>query len=145
MVQDFIESESTPPTNSTSSNCHALNHRTQYFILQVLLQALFNFFFFGSWFCVRRLHASYMVFQCCNGFQDILRSEGDAAAESKVSKCVLKHLKNRQGAENTTSLRRWLVTRLKMDGINASLCQTSWATSLGCPAGGSSLTCFGSV
>ncbi|KAK7358845.1 hypothetical protein VNO77_00785 [Canavalia gladiata] len=100
MVQDFIESESTSPTRSTSTNCHALNHRTQYFILQ-----------------------------------DILRSEGDTAAEGKVLKCVLKHMRGREGAEKTTSLSRWFVMRMKMDGLNASICHTSWATSLGCPAG----------
>ncbi|CAJ1937857.1 unnamed protein product [Sphenostylis stenocarpa] len=100
MVQDFIESESTSPTSSTSSNCHTLNHRTQYFILQ-----------------------------------DILRSEGDTAPEAKVLKCVLKHMRGRKGAEKTTSLSRWLVMRMKMDGLNASICHTSWATSLGCPAG----------
>ncbi|KAG5029802.1 hypothetical protein AAZX31_05G177500 [Glycine max] len=100
MVQDFIESESTSPTSSTSSNCHTLNHRTQYFILQ-----------------------------------DILRSDGDTACEAKVLKCVLKHMRGRKGAEKTTSLSRWLVMRMKMDGLNASICHTSWATSLGCPAG----------
>ncbi|KAJ1405065.1 hypothetical protein SESBI_26206, partial [Sesbania bispinosa] len=66
---------------------------------------------------------------------DILRSEGDAAAEAKVMKCVLKHMRGRQGSEKTTNLIRWLVKRMKMDGLNASVCQTSWATSLGCPAG----------
>ncbi|KAK7399397.1 hypothetical protein VNO78_10579 [Psophocarpus tetragonolobus] len=100
MVQDFIESESTSPTSSTSSNCHALNHPTQFFILQ-----------------------------------DILSSESDTASEAKVLKCVLKHMRGRKGAEKTTSLSRWLVMRMKMDGLNASICHTSWATSLGCPAG----------
>ncbi|KAL2342933.1 hypothetical protein Fmac_004218 [Flemingia macrophylla] len=100
MVQDFIESESTSPTSSTSLNCHTLNHRTQYFILQ-----------------------------------DILRSEGDTASEAKVLQCVLKHMRARKGAEKKTSLSRWLVMRMKMDGFNASICHTSWSTSLGCPAG----------
>ncbi|XP_027342596.1 uncharacterized protein LOC113855242 [Abrus precatorius] len=99
MVQDFIESESTSPISSTSSNCHALNHQTQYFILQ-----------------------------------DILRSEGDTAEEGKVLKCVFKHMRGRQSAQKT-SLSRWLVMRMKMDGLNASICHTSWSTSLGCPAG----------
>ncbi|KAK7318462.1 hypothetical protein RJT34_03164 [Clitoria ternatea] len=100
MVQDFIESESTTPMSSTSSNCHALSHRTQYLILQ-----------------------------------DILRSEGDTAEESKALKSVLKHMRGRKGAEKTRSLIRWLVMRMKMDGLNASICHTSWATSLRCPAG----------
>ncbi|MED6196457.1 hypothetical protein PIB30_047673 [Stylosanthes scabra] len=100
MVQDFIESESTPPTiNSNSSK----NHQTQYFILQ-----------------------------------DILTSS-ETAAESKILNCVTKHMRSRQvGAtsEKTTSnLKRWLLKRLKMDGFNASLCQTAWPTSVGCPAG----------
>ncbi|KAJ7956997.1 DUF506 family protein [Quillaja saponaria] len=98
MVQDFIESESPSPVSSASSKCHALNHRTQYFILQ-----------------------------------DILRSE--TAVESEFLKLILKHLRDRRDSENTTSLRKWLVTKLKMDGLVASLCQTSWITSLGCPAG----------
>uniref|UniRef100_A0A6N2L4M1 Uncharacterized protein n=1 Tax=Salix viminalis TaxID=40686 RepID=A0A6N2L4M1_SALVM len=37
--------------------------------------------------------------------------------------------------EKTTSLKMWLVKRLKMDGFIASICRTSWVTSLGCPAG----------
>ncbi|KAK7247559.1 hypothetical protein RIF29_42444 [Crotalaria pallida] len=100
MVQDFIESESTSPTSSATSNCHAFNHGTQYFILQ-----------------------------------DILRSECDKAAVAKVLKYVLKHMRDRQGAEKITILSRWLVMRMKKDDLNASLCQTSWATSSGCPAG----------
>ena len=35
MVRDFIESESTPPTESTSLKSHALTHRTKCYILQV--------------------------------------------------------------------------------------------------------------
>lgn len=77
-----------------------------------------------------------------NVFQDILRSEVDnntAAAEAKVMKCVLKHMRGKsQGShQKTSSLIRWLVMRMRKDGLNASVCQTSWATSLGCPAGGS--------
>nr|AFK46398.1 unknown [Lotus japonicus] len=99
MVQDFIESESTSPTSSTSSNCHVLHHQTRYFILQ-----------------------------------DTLRYE--TAGEAKAKKNVLKHMRGRrQGSEKTTSLSKWLVMRMKMDGINVSLCHTSWSTSLGCPAG----------
>lgn len=130
MVQDFIESESTSPKSSTSSNCHALNHGTQYFILQVLLI---------QYFIIQGLYLACFlcVFLNINGFQDILRSECDKAAVAKVMKYVLKHMRDREGAEKTTSLSRWLVKRMKMDGLNASLCQTSWATSSGCPAGGS--------
>ncbi|XP_057751455.1 uncharacterized protein LOC130969643 [Arachis stenosperma] len=103
MVQDFIESESTPPTmNSNSSNCRSLNHQNEYFILQ-----------------------------------DILRSS-ETAAESKILNCVMKHMRSRHATSEkttTSNLKTWLVKRLKMDGFNASLCQTSWPTSLGCPAG----------
>lgn len=72
-------------------------------------------------------------------FQDILRSE--TKAEAKVRNYVLKHMRGRRDAERTTSLRKWLVMTLKMEGLNASLCHTSWATSLGCPSG-LSLSCF---
>ncbi|KAK4264775.1 hypothetical protein QN277_025905 [Acacia crassicarpa] len=98
MVRDFIESESPSPTNSSSSNCHALSHRTQYLILQ-----------------------------------DVLRSE--TSSEAKVLKHVLKHMKGRRDTKRSTNLRKWLVKNLKIDGLHASLCQTSWSTSLGCPAG----------
>ncbi|KAK7273016.1 hypothetical protein RIF29_14062 [Crotalaria pallida] len=67
----------------------------------------------------------------------VLRSECDKAAVAKVLKYVLKHMRDRQGAEKITILSRWLVMRMKKDGLNASLCQTSWATSSGCLAGGS--------
>ncbi|KAK4269945.1 hypothetical protein QN277_023037 [Acacia crassicarpa] len=39
MVQDFIEPESPSPTKSSSSNCLALSHRTQYLILQDVLRS----------------------------------------------------------------------------------------------------------
>ena len=57
------------------------------------------------------------------------------AAEAEVLETVLKHMRSKNDVEKTTSKKLWLVRRLKMDGFNASLCQTSWATSLGCPAG----------
>ncbi|XP_028766051.1 uncharacterized protein LOC114723957 [Neltuma alba] len=100
MVRDFIESESPSPTNSTSSKCRALTHRTQCFMLQ-----------------------------------DILRSE--TRAEAKVRNYVLnlKRMRGRSDAKNPSRLRKWLVLRMKMDGLDASLCHTCWATSLGCPAG----------
>ncbi|KAL3591411.1 hypothetical protein D5086_010051 [Populus alba] len=56
-------------------------------------------------------------------------------AETRVLETLLKHMRNKNDAEKTTSLKMWLLKRLKMDGFNASICQTSWATSLGCPAG----------
>ncbi|XP_054807420.1 uncharacterized protein LOC129309749 [Prosopis cineraria] len=98
MVRDFIESESPSPAISSSSNCLALNHQTQYFLLQ-----------------------------------DVLRSE--TSSEAMVLRHVLKHMKGRRDTKRTSSLRKWLVKNLKIDGLHASLCQTSWSTSLGCPAG----------
>ncbi|KAF7834168.1 DUF506 family protein [Senna tora] len=66
--------------------------------------------------------------------EDVLRSE--TKAEAKVRNYVLKHMRRRKrDSERTTSLRKWLVMSLKMEGLDASLCHTSWATSLGCPAG----------
>jgi len=72
-------------------------------------------------------HAQYLT------LQEILGS--GAQAEAEVLESVLKHMRSKRVAEKTTSLKKWLVLRLKRDGFNASLCQTSWVTSLGCPAG----------
>lgn len=100
MVQDFIESESSSPANSTSSKCRSLTHRTQCYILQ-----------------------------------DILRSETRAEAKVRNYVLSLKRMRGRRDAEKTSSPRKWLVLKLKMEGLDASLCHTCWATSLGCPAG----------
>ncbi|CAK7355018.1 unnamed protein product [Dovyalis caffra] len=56
-------------------------------------------------------------------------------AETEVLETLLKHMRSKNDAEKTTSMKTWLVMRLKMDGFNASICQTSWVTSSGCPAG----------
>ncbi|KAK2384824.1 putative transmembrane protein [Trifolium repens] len=66
--------------------------------------------------------------------QDILRGD-TSSSEAKIMKYVLKHMRSRNGYEKTTILSRWLVKRMRKDGLNASLYQTSWSTSLGCPAG----------
>ncbi|CAJ2676871.1 unnamed protein product [Trifolium pratense] len=66
--------------------------------------------------------------------QDILRSD-TSSSEAKIMKYVLKHMRGKNGYEKTTILSRWLVKRMRKDGLNASLYQTSWSTSLGCPAG----------
>ena len=63
----------------------------------------------------------------------MLRSRADA--ESVVLERVVRHMRNKREAERTTSLKKWLVKRLKMDGFHASLCQNSWPTTLGCSAG----------
>lgn len=65
--------------------------------------------------------------------------------EAKVMKCVMKHMRGRHGSEKTTVLSRWIVQRMRKDGFNASLYQTSWSTSLGCPAGWSFLYSVSSV
>lgn len=57
-------------------------------------------------------------------------------------KYVLKHLRGKHGSDKTTILSRWLVKRMRKDGLIASLYQTSWSTSLGCPAGESYYTFF---
>lgn len=73
-------------------------------------------------------------------YQEILGS-GTSEAEAEILECVLKHMcrntrDHEYEAEKTTSHRkRWLALRLGMDGYNASLCHTSWLTSLGCTAG----------
>jgi hypothetical protein len=72
--------------------------------------------------------------------QEILGS--GTKAEADVLEGVLKHMRSKRVAEKTTSLKKWLVMKLKRDGYDASLCHTSWVTSLGCPAGGFlSLSC----
>lgn len=66
-------------------------------------------------------------------FQEILGS--GTQAEAEVLENVSRHMGSKKDADKTTSLKKWLVMRLKMDGCEASLCQTSWVTSFGCPAG----------
>ncbi|KAG6657373.1 hypothetical protein I3843_04G079700 [Carya illinoinensis] len=56
-------------------------------------------------------------------------------AEVEILESVLRHMRSKRDADKTSSLKKWLVMRLKRDGYKASLCQTSWITSLGCPAG----------
>ncbi|KAJ6413761.1 hypothetical protein OIU84_006547 [Salix udensis] len=69
----------------------------------------------------------------CFTLQEILRRVTEA--ETRVLETILKHMRSNNDAEKTTSLKMWLVKRLKMDGFIASICRTSWVTSLGCPAG----------
>ncbi|GMI67842.1 hypothetical protein like AT4G14620 [Hibiscus trionum] len=65
--------------------------------------------------------------------QEILRSGTDV--ERDVVEIVLKHVRSKKGVQRTSGMKKWLALRLKMDGFNASLCQTCWVTSSGCPAG----------
>ncbi|PON72487.1 hypothetical protein PanWU01x14_065220 [Parasponia andersonii] len=55
--------------------------------------------------------------------------------EAEILESVLKYMGNKKDALKFTSQKNYLVMRLKMDGYNASLCHSSWVTSLGCPAG----------
>ncbi|XP_038900827.1 uncharacterized protein LOC120087891 [Benincasa hispida] len=59
-------------------------------------------------------------------------------AEGEVGETVMKHLRSwkSDSPKTTSSLKKWLVMKLKMDGYDSSdLCHTSWVTSMGCPAG----------
>ncbi|KAF3440569.1 hypothetical protein FNV43_RR18853 [Rhamnella rubrinervis] len=67
--------------------------------------------------------------------QDILRSGAEYEADHQVLEIILNHLRNKRVLEKTSGVKKWLVMRLKMDGYNASLSQSSWVTSFGCPAG----------
>ncbi|KAG4203192.1 hypothetical protein ERO13_A05G385800v2 [Gossypium hirsutum] len=65
--------------------------------------------------------------------QEILRCRTDT--ERKVLEIVLKHIRSKRAIQKSSGLKKWLAMRLKMNGFNASLCQTCWVTSSGCPAG----------
>ncbi|OMO57095.1 hypothetical protein CCACVL1_26001 [Corchorus capsularis] len=64
---------------------------------------------------------------------EILRSGTET--EKEIVENVLKHIGSKRDVPKTSGLKKWLAMRLKMNGFNASLCQTSWVTSLGCPGG----------
>ncbi|XVF14923.1 hypothetical protein REPUB_Repub09cG0102900 [Reevesia pubescens] len=70
-----------------------------------------------------------------SALQEILRSGTEAEPEREVLEIVLKHIRSKRDVQKTSGLKKWLAMRLKMNGFNASLCQTSWVTSEGCPAG----------
>ncbi|PKI45240.1 hypothetical protein CRG98_034367 [Punica granatum] len=119
MVQDFIESDSSSSLSSSansngsffpssSSDDHDGGHRSKYSALRDILE----------------------------------RAETGAEAEVLASVMKLmrrrtrrKGLSCRDHASTSTALKKWLVIGLQMDGYLASLCQTSWVTSLGCPGG----------
>ncbi|KAI4345109.1 hypothetical protein L6164_012269 [Bauhinia variegata] len=113
MVQDFIESESASASPSSGPGC---NCSSNFNVNSTNHPTADNY---------------YLV------LQEILRS--GTGAESKVMEYVLKHMRkkgDKTSSSSTASLRKWLVMRLRMDDhLNASLCQTCWPTSLGCPAG----------
>ncbi|KAK6922835.1 Protein of unknown function PDDEXK-like, partial [Dillenia turbinata] len=66
---------------------------------------------------------------------EILGSSTDAEAE--VLENVKRRMRMQKESEETTSssVKKWLVMSLRRDGSNASLCHTSWITSMDCPAG----------
>ncbi len=67
--------------------------------------------------------------------QEIVGSGTQVEAEI-LENVLIRHMRsNKREAKKTSSLKKWLVMKHKMDGYNASLCHTSWLTSLGCPAG----------
>ncbi|CAI9753079.1 unnamed protein product [Fraxinus pennsylvanica] len=99
MVNDFLESESTPPLLSSDPQSLFLNgHHTKYYILQEIL-------------------------------------ESGNVAETYVLESVMKHMRKKIGERSTTALKKWLVKKLKIDGHNATLCHSSWPTTLNCPGG----------
>lgn len=59
------------------------------------------------------------------------------AAETEVSEDVLKYMREELmvAADTRSSFKEWIVMRLKMDGYDASLCHTSWLTTLDCSPG----------
>ncbi|XP_022751993.1 uncharacterized protein LOC111300630 [Durio zibethinus] len=69
-----------------------------------------------------------------SALQGILRCTG-TEAEREVLEIVLKHIRSKWDVHKTIGLKKWVAMMLKMNGFDASLCQTSWVTSSGCPAG----------
>lgn len=109
MVNDFIESESSTKTNTTCS-----------FPSSSSSSAVQNHARFGH-------SAHYFT------VQEILGNKTEE--ERRISETVRKHMRNQMGVEKTTEVKKWLVNLLKMDGLHASLCHTSWVTTPGCPCG----------
>lgn len=66
--------------------------------------------------------------------QEVISCVSDA--ETEVLEKVLKHMRKKMDAKkSTSSFKEWLVMRLSLNGYDTSLCQTSWLTTLNCPAG----------
>ncbi|XP_030950292.1 uncharacterized protein LOC115974190 [Quercus lobata] len=51
-------------------------------------------------------------------------------AEVEVLEKILMYMRDISG-DHTNHMKKWLVTKLKMDGYEASLCKTSWLSSFG--------------
>ncbi|KAK1403904.1 Fidgetin-like protein 1 [Heracleum sosnowskyi] len=89
-----------------------------------------------SHFSTSSLHPSnYSLYQTTTFIlQEVLKSV--TAAETQVTEDVFKFMRQKlMVADTTSSFKEWLVTRLKLDGYDASLCHTSWVTTIACPAG----------
>ncbi|XVE83324.1 hypothetical protein DITRI_Ditri16bG0079700 [Diplodiscus trichospermus] len=85
-------------------------------------------------FSNRQLPAAFNHLTELSALEEILRSPR-TEAEREVLEIVLKHIRSKRDVQKTSGLKKWIAMRLKMNGFNASLCQTSWVTSLGCPGG----------
>nr|GMC67913.1 uncharacterized protein LOC109193319 [Ipomoea batatas] len=73
----------------------------------------------------------------CYILQEIVESRN--GVESRVVERVLKHMRDKMECDEKScgggGLKKWLVKRLRMDGFSASLCHSSWPTTLSCPGG----------
>ncbi|XP_019199727.1 PREDICTED: uncharacterized protein LOC109193319 [Ipomoea nil] len=71
----------------------------------------------------------------CYILQEIVESRN--GVESRVVESVLKHMRDKMECDEKScgGLKKWLIKRLRMDGFSASLCHSSWPTTLSCPGG----------
>ncbi|KAL2521358.1 hypothetical protein Fot_25281 [Forsythia ovata] len=73
-------------------------------------------------------HTKYYI------LQEILESVN--ITETDILGSIMKYIGKKIDAErSTTALKKWLVKKLKSDGHNATLCHTTWPTTLNCPGG----------
>ncbi|KAH6835242.1 hypothetical protein C2S53_012406 [Perilla frutescens var. hirtella] len=56
-------------------------------------------------------------------------------AEAEIYGKILLYIKAMKSKEKLSTLKKWIVFRLKMDNYEAHLCQTSWSTPFGPPSG----------
>ncbi|KAK4416733.1 hypothetical protein Salat_2498800 [Sesamum alatum] len=63
--------------------------------------------------------------------------ESGTKAEGDVLGRVMKHLRKKLVDDDGRrgGLKKWVVNKLRKDGYNASLCHSSWPTTLNCPGG----------
>ncbi|XP_021713914.1 uncharacterized protein LOC110682018 [Chenopodium quinoa] len=65
--------------------------------------------------------------------QEILRKK--TGEERDILERVERLMKNKMEMEKTSRVKKWVVKCLKLEGICASLCHTSWVTTPSCPCG----------